>query len=171
MLRILGGALLLAAIGCTHRLVPSTYPVHPDKIPALTAGGPLEVVNGVTEIREVFLASRMGHEYLGDLMAWTSTAVQLLSGELQNRGFSVDHRAPRTLTLEVSDAKLLFGFATIRCIVVLDVTSSDGKSWSVEGSNASPGTIYRACDGAITRAIEAFLSVPGVKEYLAAADS
>jgi hypothetical protein len=87
--RILGGALLLAAIGCTHRLVPSTYPVHPDKIPALTAGAPLAIFNGITEIREVFLASRMGHEYLGDLMAWTSTAVQLLSGELQNRSFSV----------------------------------------------------------------------------------
>ena len=74
--------------------------------------------------------------------------------------------AQKELKLTVTQARLYWGFSAIRCIVYLKVETGDGYSNEFEGNNASPATLYRACDGAITRAVAAMLNDDMILNYI-----
>jgi len=159
---------LIFLLGCTHQYVPQKYPLGEGAAAGLTRVGHVEVVNGQTATGLVLIGVQGAHKWMGDLRQWTDTAVQLTRDELHKRGGQTEPGAPANLTLEITRANLYWGFASIRCILYLKATTGDGYVREFEGNNSSPWTLYRACDGAVTRAVTAMLEDPKIVEYLKA---
>ena len=160
--------LVLSALfmGCTHYYAPTQYPIKPQMIPEFSGSGAVTVVNGYAAPKVLLIGAQGAHTWKGDMQKWTDTAVGLLKSELEKRGFNVTQGAPKELKLVVTRANLYWGFAAIRCILFLDVETSDGYANEYEGNNASGWTLYRACDGAVTRAIAAMLKDEKILAYL-----
>ncbi len=170
LLRRCGIAALLALsaffMGCTHFYAPKQYPLKPEMIPELSGSGAVTVLNGYTGPKVLLIGAQGAHSWKGDMQKWTGTAVGLLKSELQKRGFDITQGAPKELKLVVTRANLYWGFAAIRCILFLEVETSDGYTNEYEGNNASGWTLDRACDGAVTRAIAAMLKDEKILAYL-----
>jgi len=157
---------ILLLTGCTHQYAPQKYPLQEGAAAGLNRVGAVDVVNGQTATGLVLLGVQGAHKWMGDLHEWTETAVQLTSDELRKRGGRTGPGAPATLTLQVTRANLYWGFASIRCILHLKATTGEGYVREFEGNNSSPWTLYRACDGAVTRTVAAMLEDPEIINYL-----
>ena len=158
--------LLALFTGCTHYYVPREYPIKPEMVPEFSGSGAITVINGYTAPKVLFIGSQGAHTWKGDMKQWTDTAVGLLKSELEKRGFNTMQGASKELRLIVTHANLYWGFAAIRCILFIKVETGDGYANEYEGNNASGWTLYRACDGAVTRAIAAVLKDEKILAYL-----
>ena len=162
--------LLIGFFGCTRHYVPKQYPLKPGMAPEFSGSNAITVVNAQSSPgkagKEEFLGSVGAVTWRGDLQKWTDTAVGLLKTELEKRGFNVTENAPKKLKLTITRANIYQGFAAIRSILYLKVETGDGYSREFEGNNASPWTLYRACDGAVTRAVGAMLNDDKILSYL-----
>jgi hypothetical protein len=152
--------------GCTHYYVPRQYPVKSTEVPKITGNGKLSIVNGYESPREILIGVQGAHKWMGDMQKWTDTAAGLLKSELEKRDYKVTENAPRMLKLNVTRANIYWGFAAIRCILFLKVETGDGYVSEYEGNNASGWTLYRACDGAVTKAVTALMKDPKIFGYL-----
>ena len=159
-------AQLIVFLGCTHYYVPRQYPLKLEMIPEFKGNQPIGIQNAYTASNIVFLGSQGGHKWMGDLQKWTDTAVGLLKAELGKRNVVATENTQKELKLTVTNAKVYFGFSVIRCIVYLKVETGDGYTREFEGNNPSPWTLYRACDGAITRAVAAMLNDDMILNYI-----
>ena len=72
----------------------------------------------------------------------------------------------KELKLAITRVNLFWGAWAIRCILSLRVETGDGYIQEFEGNNASPSTLYRACDGAVTKAVAALLNDGQIRQYL-----
>ncbi len=149
---------LIVPYGCSHYYVPKQHPVNPGEAPDFTGMASINIVNAQETPKMNLLATQGFHKYLGDLQLWSDTAVGLLRSELEKRKIQVTDTAKKTIKLNITHATAHWGFASIRCILTLEVETSDGLRKTFEGNNASPWTLWRACDGAVTRAITALLN-------------
>jgi len=93
-------------------------------------------------------------------------AAGLLKVELEKRGTKITKGAPKELRVSISRVNLFWGAWAIRCILYLSVETGDGYSKEYEGNNTSPWTLYRACDGAVTKAVAALLNDGKIRSYL-----
>ena len=152
--------------GCTHYYVPQQYPVRPDDVMALSGGGNLNILNGYESPQEILIGVQGAHKWMGDMQKWTETARGLLKSELEKKDFIISENADRTLRLSVARANIYWGFASIRCILYLKVETGDGYVSEYEGNNASGWTLYRACDGAVTKAVTALMKDSQIIAYL-----
>jgi len=143
---------------CSHYYVPNQYPVKADMVPDFTGKKSIHIINAQKTSNVKLIAAQGFHKYFGDMQLWTDTAVSLLQSELENRNIPVTDTATKTIQLRITDANAYWGFATIRCILTLEVETSAGHKKSFEGNNTSPWTLWRACDGAVTLAITAMLN-------------
>ena len=158
--------LLILAFGCTHYYVPKQFPVRPGMVPDFTSEHTVAVINTYDSGKMALIGSQGAHKYMGDLQLWTDTAIGVLENELELRSIAVTGEASKELKLTVTHASVYWGFATIRCILSLEVETGDGYNKDFEGNNSSPWTLYKACDGAVTTAIEAMLNDETILQYL-----
>jgi hypothetical protein len=124
------------------------------------------VTNAHESGKMILIGSQGAHKWMGDMQLWTDTAVGVLENELQLRGIKVTGESTKELKLTVTHANVYWGFAAIRCILSLKVEAGEGYTNTFEGNNSSPWTLYRACDGAVTRAVEAMLNDENILKYL-----
>lgn len=162
--------LLILFSGCTRHYVPSQYPLKPGMVPDFSGSQAVTIVNAQTSAgkggNEELLGSIGACTWMGDLQKWTDTAVGLLKTELEKRGFNVTEGQHRELRLAITRANVYQGAFQIRCILYLKVETGDGYTNEFVGNNASGWTLYRACDGAITRAVGAMLNDDTILAYL-----
>ena len=158
--------LLIVAFGCTQRYVPKQYPIRPDMVPEFRGSQTVTIINAQASSEEVLIGSQGMYKWMADLQKWTDTAVGLLKTELEKRGIPVTAGAHKELRLAITRANLFWGAATIRCILYLNVETGDGYTREFQGNNASGWTLYRACDGAVTRAVTAMLNDDKILGYL-----
>jgi hypothetical protein len=159
-------ALIALFTGCTHYYVPQQYPVNAEAVPEIRGAGSLSIVNGYESPHEILIGVQGAHKWMGDMQKWTETASDLLKSELEKRDFIVNENADKKLRLSVTRANIYWGFAAIRCILFLKVETGDGYIFEYEGNNASGWTLYRACDGAVTKAVTALMKDSKVLDYL-----
>jgi hypothetical protein len=164
--RFLALCMLIFFVGCTHYYAPRQYPVRPEMVPEFSGSEAVTVVNGYTSPKDLIIGSQGAHTWRGDMQKWTATAVGLLQSELGKRGFNVTGGAPKELKLTITRANVYWGFAAIRCILSLKVETGHGYTQEYEGNNASGWTLYRACDGAVTKAVAAILKDKEILAYL-----
>lgn len=158
--------LLVVFCGCTHHYVPREYPINPVLVPELSVSQPVSLINVQTDNKDILIGKNMGHKWMGNLTKWTDVAVGLLQTELQKRDINVTEDAPKVLKLSITQAEIIPGAWAIRCILNLKVETGDGYTVDLEGNNASPATLYRAVDGAVTRAVTALLNDDNILSYL-----
>lgn len=158
---------LLAAAACTHQYTPNKYPIDPNAsaIASFANAPSVQLVNA-GKPGETLIASQGIHEWYGDYHAWTDVAISLTADELAKRSVHVAADGSKVLKLDVPHANVIYGFAAIRCILTLRVETGAGATFTFEGNNVSPLTIYRAMDGSVTRAVQAMLESPQIRAYL-----
>lgn len=161
-----GLLLLVILAGCTHKYVPEEYPIKPGMVPEFKGNQEITIINAQGSSEEVLIGSQGFHKWYGDLQKWTSTAIGVLKTELANQGIPVSDNAEKKLKLAVTNVNIYFEFFTIRCVLNLKVETGDGYSREFKGDNASPATLYRACAGAVTRAVAAMLNDDTIIAYL-----
>ncbi len=151
---------------CTHYYVPQQYPLKAGTVPDFTGKKAINIINAQQTSNVKLYYAQGFHKYMGDMQLWTDTAVGLLRSELENRNIQVADAASKFIKLKIIHASAYQGFATIRCIINLEVETSTGYKKTFEGNNTSPWTLFRACDGAVTLAITAMLNDDEILRFI-----
>ncbi len=154
--------LLIFSSGCTSYYVPKQYPATAGMVPDFTSDNAIAVINA----HETGKMTNLGYKFMGDMQLWTDTAIGVLENELQIRKINVTGEASKTLKLAITHANIYVGFSTYRCVLTLRVETGEGYSKEFEGNNSSPWLLERACDGAVTRAVEAMLNDEEILKYI-----
>lgn len=159
---------LFAVAGCTRYYNPTetTFPINESMVPAFAGKGTITVESMQPHGKEFVLVSQSGTTWKGDLGKWTDTAVNYLTLELTKRNLVVTGTAQKKLKVSITDANAIFATWIIRCKLNLRVETDDGYVREFEGNNTSPGTLFRAADGAVMKAVVAALNDPEIVAYL-----
>ena len=160
--------LLVTVGGCTQYYNPTetTFPINEKMVPSFAGKGTIVIENMQPHGKEFVLVSQSGSTWKGDLGKWTDTAVNYLKLELTKRNLVVTDTAPKKLRVGITHANAIFGAWVIRCKLNMRVETGDGYVREFEGNNTSPGTLFRAADGAVMRAVVAALNDPDIVSYL-----
>jgi hypothetical protein len=160
--------LLFSVFGCTRYYNPTetTFPINESMVPKISGKGAIIIKNNQIHGKEFVLVSQSGTTWKGDLGKWTDTAVSYLTVELAKRNLIVTETAPKILKVSITDANAIFATWIIRCKLNMRVETGDGYIKEFVGNNTSPGTLFRAADGAVMRAVVAALNDQGIVAYL-----
>ena len=155
--------------GCTRYYVPVVYPLKDGMAPAFSGDNNIMLIN---ENPPGELFSSLGnlgpYQWYGDLKRWTDTATSLIRIELEQRGFEINDRNPKVLKLSIQRATVHQRNFQVRAIVYLTVETGDGYIHEYVGDNASGWSLYRACSGAVSRAVGVMLSDKKIITYVTA---
>lgn len=165
MVTLFLGLLLLNGCG-PHMIVSNPQTFEPNYTPLPVTEEPLAV--GLTNAypsEEVVDVTVSGPNWIGDLQAYTNSAITLLKNELQSANIDVSGRPAKEMTLRVYDVDMVMGAWLISCSLKLDIQFSDGRKITFTGENKSPNG-YRALDGAILRTVEGALEDNDFLEFL-----
>jgi hypothetical protein len=159
---------LFFVAGCTRYYNPTetTFPINESMVPAFSGKGTITIENMQPHGKEFVLVSQSGATWKGDLGKWTDTAVNYLVLELTKRNLVVTGTAQKNMKISITDANAIFATWVIRCKLNLRVETGDGYVREFEGNNTSPGTLFRAADGAVMKAVVAALNDPEIVAYL-----
>lgn len=158
--------ILVGFAGCTHRVPVEQYPMKAGMVTASLGQGPVNVINAQESTGEELIGQLGFHKYLANLHDWTDTAIKVLETELHDRNIMTTTEAEKELKLAITDVNLYQGAFAIRCKLDLKVETGDGDTIEFTGDNNSPWTLYRACGGAVVRAVAAMLNHPNILYYL-----
>ena len=123
---------LAFSLGCTRAYVPKPAPVDRDRIGRFSVSEPVKLSNGWNATRPVRLAKTLTHTYVGDLNAWTETAIGVLEEELVGQGMPASPDGIKGLTLAITLARVRFNDWNVRCFTHLSIETGDGYSVMLE---------------------------------------
>lgn len=167
---LLGSALLLLA-GCAgsgrgfYEPNPDTFPLGP--IIEFSANRDIDLVNGRASAENVFLAYigyRSSSAVYANPKAWTDTAIAILQREFNNRLTRVEKGAEKKLILSVESVSVEQGIIRWRCLVHMKAETGDGYVKMFVGE-ARSGSVYRAADAALVRAVTEVLKDYEIWKY------
>ena len=158
--------ILIGFAGCTHRVSVEQYPMKEGMVTSSLGEGPVNVINAQDSVGEELIGQLGFHKYLANLQEWTDIAIKVLETELHDRNIVTNTEAEKTLKLAITDANFYQGAFAIRCKLDLRVETGEGDTMEFTGDNNSPWTLYRACGGAVVRAVAAMLNHPNILYYL-----
>ena len=155
----------------------SLYEIEPERIPSfntLNSKAAVSIINAQPDKRSRELGhgakGRVGsmgyHSYYGSLNEITDAVVKQLTHELEKRGMNVREGAAKKLEIKVRKTEFETGAWMLQ--VKMDVNVKAGKDYvrKVNVSNRTPGTIWRASDGAVALIVIKMLNDPKIIEYL-----
>jgi hypothetical protein len=151
---------------CSHRYQARLQKVNTDSIPGISASQPITIINDQPSDVYTLVYAQGAHKWTASMRQCTDIAVQLLSEELQNRGVRVAIGAEKTLKISVVNLAGFMGFTRITGKLSLKVATGDGYMNIYEVLNATPWTIDRALNGAISLAVIELLKDEKIREYL-----
>jgi hypothetical protein len=162
-------AALLLLVGCSTTIGtnPEAYPFPSHEVFELRPGVSVALSNGYPAEARVELASRV----YCDLRHFTETATAMVHRELAKAGASVGAVGPATVVLRMTHPSWIRGSWTMKGRVTLEAQLGNGQKLSYDGESQTGGNAMRAFNGAILRAVTAFLKDPAVAAYLNAAEA
>ena len=152
--------------GCSHHYTPRPSTFKLDQINEFSSTNSISLINTQTSTEDFLYMENMGHSFWGNRQSWTETAIAITQRELAARGMNVDDNTSKTLKLSVNSVKGTAGFSALRCELTLKAETGDGYVNTYIGDNRSPGTVYRAADGAVMRAVAEMLRDIQIINYL-----
>ena len=158
--------ILVGFAGCTHMVPIEQYPMKEGMVTSSLEGGPVDVINAQDLTGQELIGQFGFHKYFANMHDWTDTAIKVLETELHDRNVMTTTQAEKKLKLAITDANIFQGAFAIRCKLDLKVETGDGDTLEFTGDNNSPWTHYRACGGAVVRAVAAMLNHPNILYYL-----
>lgn len=156
----------IAFAGCSHRISVEQYPMKEGMVTSALGEGPIAVINAQDSAGEELIGQFGFHKYFANFHEWTDTAIKVLETELHDRNIQTTAEAEKEFKLAITDVNLFQGAFSIRCKLELKVETGDGETMTFDGDNNSPWTLYRACGGAVVRAVAAMLNHPNILYYL-----
>jgi hypothetical protein len=159
-----GAALLVSALACSTTIGtnPNAYPFPSDQVFALGPEVRVSVANGYASETRVELGSRV----FCDLRHFSETATAIVSRELAKKGAAVATPADKSITLRITHPAWVQGSWTMKGRVTLEAQLGNGEKLAYDGELQTAGNAMRAFNGAILRAVTAFLKDPAVAAYL-----
>ena len=158
--------ILIGFAGCTHRISVEQYPMKEGMVTSFLGEQPVHVVNAQDSTDEELIGQMGFDKYVANLHEWSDTAIRVLETELHHRNIVTAVDAEKEIKLAITDVNFYQGGFSIRCKLDLKVETGDGDTMEFTGDNNSPWTLYRACGGAVVRAVAAMLNHPNVLYYL-----
>lgn len=158
--------ILIGFAGCTHRVSVEQYPMKEGMVTSFLGEQPVHVINAQDSADEELIGQLGFHKYLANLQEWTDIAIRVLETELHDRNIVTTTEAEKEIKLAITDVDFYQGAFSIRCKLDLKVETGDGDAKVFTGDNNSPWTLYRACGGAVVRAVGAMLNDPNILYYL-----
>lgn len=161
-------AVLLVALcaGCTHVYTPKKVYIKPGAVPAFKPVKAVKLTNAQTSTDNSHIAQMGIHAYVGSLNAWTDVALGVMKKELERQGMTGAPDGSKELKIKITNAKAYAAAFTMQSIVNLEVETGAGYKNTFEAKAGSGLTMYRACSGSVTRAVELALQDPKIQEYL-----
>lgn len=161
------GIVFFVGIGCQPAIhyLPTAVAVRPERAQELAGHGPVAVTAAPIESKD-YLFYDAGGGYWTDNAKLTDDVVTLTLSYLKSVGFEIEEECARRLTLEVTDLRGDQGFFVISCSADLRVQTGSGYSTQVVGTRTSTISFLKACDSALSNAVEVMLADEGVREYL-----
>jgi hypothetical protein len=162
------GFLLAALAGCGPLMIqsdPNTFAVAPEAGAQLRGPQSISLNNSYNVQTQVQIFDG-GRTWQADLKQYTETAIAILDREMTKKSISNTAAAAKSMTLRVRDVHANLGGWVIRASLVLDAEYGDGTKSTIETSNSSPGTAWRAVDGAIMFAVTRLLRDDQFLAYL-----
>lgn len=158
--------ILVGFVGCTHMVSVEQYPMKEGMVTGFYGDQPVNVINA-QDAAGLELIGQIGfHKYVANYQEWTDIAIKVLKTELQDRNIMITPEAEKTFKLAITDGNIYQGAFSVRCKLDLKVETADGDTMEFTGDNNSPWTLYRACGGAVVRAVAAMLNHPNILYYL-----
>jgi hypothetical protein len=157
--------ILIAFSGCAQHLVIDQYPMKPGMVPEFRGGQPVALVNAQANTENVNAGSASMVKYTANTHQVTDTAIQVLETELEKRNINTSEDADKQLRLAIQDVSIVYRFR-YRCIMHLKAETGDGCIREFEGNNVSWENAWRACGGAVLRAVAAMLNDDAILAYL-----
>jgi hypothetical protein len=160
--------LLMVLSGCSVYHVPNMAPTTLDSKPSLQLSS-VALINGHPGGGVIEIGRAGAGTMMGELKAWTRSAVVLLDAMLQQQGIVMNEAADKQLELSVVNARLGVSglqYAGIpKCNVQLRVTAGSGmvREFVREKSALSPPS---ACDQALSASVAAIFTEEGLIDYL-----
>lgn len=171
--RVIGtviAALLLE--GCPslqrHPYVWVEYPVPTDRRDEIVVEprGSLSIENTQMDTTPLELGFVGIHYYDGSLAQLSEAVATQLASELAKQNARIVEEGAKRIDVSVDAAHLDHGVWVIRAYLRLTVNAGNGYRRTLTIDNASPGTVPRAYNGAVVRAVIALLSDPSIRAYL-----
>ena len=159
--------LVLLGIGCgTQTFTPIPVAVPQGSIIAFQVPGPILLTNAQPATTPHV---QLGRFVFADLHSWTDAAIQLLEGELRNRGMPTGRSAEKELKLRIVEVDVSKGLGNVfvmRCTTQLQVGTGDGETREYVAVARSGISHMKACNAAVTRAIVQALNDPAIRSYI-----
>ena len=155
---VLAGLLLTALTGCGPLIIrsnPDTFAVPAEAATQLRGQQSVALNNAYKAETQVKIYTGP-RDWVADLEQYTETAITMLGREMTKKGIAVAPQATKSVTLRVHDVQVSLGWV-IRCSLVLEAQHGDGTKSTIITENSSPGTAWRAVDGAIMLAVSRLL--------------
>lgn len=166
-MRLIQGLILSILISSCHtNYQPKAETFKLDPINEFEAPVNISIINAQTDDTDRVYVSGIAGSDTGNLKSFTDTAVSIAKRELISRQASVLDGEKRRLALSITSIEGEVGFAVIRIITKLKVTTGSGYERVYVGDNRSPASSFRAADGAVMRAIAEMLRDPEIVKYI-----
>ncbi|MDH3350320.1 MAG: hypothetical protein OEM60_01785 [Gammaproteobacteria bacterium] len=170
------GLLSLAGMlsGCStvvHNYAWAAYPVDPVLVrtdAAALHGKKVAVSYRDNDSASVMIGQINNHQYFGSNEQLAEAVSIQLSDELRRLGMSISAGGSKTLNLRVSHPTTEQGAWVVRAHMRIMVETGDGYVFEKAISNATPGTIPRAFNGAVNLAVVDILNDARIAAYLGA---
>lgn len=133
---------------------------------SLIAGKTVSLDSRPTSDTQLLLGELGAHEYYGSLGQLSRAVASQLAIELSKRGIEVEDNAPKSIRINLSNARLERGLFRIRAHFDIDIEAGNGYSREFAISQSTALTVPRAYNAAVARAVTEILNDRKVIFYL-----
>lgn len=158
--------------GCStvmHDYAWAAYPIDPVLVTtdaAALSGKSVAVSYQGNDTAKVMIGQINNHQYFGSSEQLAESVSIQMSDELRRLGMSISDGSSKTLNVRVSHATTEQGAWVVRAHMRVTVEAGDGYVFEKAISNATPGTIPRAFNGAVNLAVVDIINDTQIAAYL-----
>jgi len=155
--------------GCSKTILVNPelqYVNPPDRITNGSLKSKIDLINNQQSNKAKYFSDFTIHKLEGNMHEWTDQVVQLAKHELEQRGALVTENAVKKMYFSFEGTELELGSFVYICKGTLKVKTSSGYESKYSVSNRTPGTVNRACGGAITLSVIDLLNDKNIQLFL-----
>jgi len=170
VLVLVASALLMTGCAQKINITPGLqYVTDPERIKNEYSGANVALVNNNHEDVTKYFSDWSIHTVEGNMHKWTQQAIEVAAKEIQQRGGVVAAAESKKILMSFEGEGLVstHGGYTLTCKGTLKVETNLGYKQQYPVTSSTPGTPDRACGGAITVGVIAFLNDKNIVDFMA----
>ena len=150
--------------GCTFYITPTEIPMKPGMVmQRYESSDPIAITNYQRNTDDIVIMK--GKMLFANLNEWTELAIEILKTDFLDNNIYVSYDSNKRLSLSILNAQVTQEVIVIRANLELKVVTGSGHKKTFRITNTGVD-IWRACGGAITRAVAAMLNDEIILSYI-----